>query len=89
MAASELVQELGYSSYPLILDAPISSFGEKKSISFRSPEDSKGQFLLLLKDFIKQDGGDLKLTEDFNQVQADKVHWLSEEPFDDEDLTTL
>ena len=91
MAASELVQELGYSPYPLIFDAPISSFGEKKSISFlKALKDSKGQFLLLLKDFIKQDGGDLKLTEDFNQVQADKVHWLKlKRPFNDEDLTTL
>lgn len=91
LAASTLVQDLGYSSYPLILDAPISSFGEKKSISFlKALKDSSGQFLLLLKDFIQQDGNDLKLSDGFKNVEASKVYWLKlKRPFNDEDLTTL
>lgn len=91
LAASTLVQDLGYNSYPLILDAPISSFGEKKSISFlKALKDSSGQFLLLLKDFIQQDGNDLKLSDGFKDVEASKVYWLKlKRPFNDEDLTTL
>lgn len=91
LAASSLVKESGYSSYPMILDAPISSFGEKKSINFLNAlKDANGQFILLLKDFIQEDGRDLKISDDFKKVSADKVFWLKlKRPFHREDLSTL
>ena len=86
--------------YPLIFDAPVSSFGTKKTKAFLNTINNiKGQKILLLKDFIIEDEDAKKSektnplmldTKEFEKVNKDKAFWVKlKRPFKDGILETL
>lgn len=92
-AISALATELREESYPMIFDAPTSSFGETKSAEFLNLIHETGhQKLLLIKDFLVLDGKTKKLSvkKEFSKVKRDKAFWIQlERPFDKKNLKTL
>ncbi len=92
-AISALASELREESYPMIFDAPTSSFGETKSTEFLNLIHETGhQKLLLIKDFLVLDDKTKKLAvkKEFSSVKRDKAFWIQlERPFDKKNLKTL
>jgi DNA sulfur modification protein DndD len=85
-AISELAREHVDESFPMIFDAPTSSFGETKTVAFLNIiSDTNNQIILLLKDFITYDKetNSLSIKQEFGQVKRDKALWVRvERPFD-------
>ncbi len=92
-AISELATELREESYPMIFDAPTSSFGETKTSQFLNLIYETGnQKILLIKDFltINEKTKKLGVRKEFSDVKRDKAFWIFlERPFDKKDLSTL
>jgi DNA sulfur modification protein DndD len=92
-AISELASERNEEKYPLIFDAPTSSFGETKTGAFLNIIAETGnQIILLLKDFIVQDkeSGTLSIKPEFSHISRDKAFWVKlERPFNPKDLTSI
>ena len=92
-AISELArQKYEVEGYPMILDAPTSSFGETKTGAFLNIISKSGmQIILLLKDFISQDNtNNLQIKEEFKNIKAKKAFWVKlERPFDRKNLQTI
>lgn len=94
MAVSEMAQSKegeSLNSYPLIFDAPISSFDKDKSSQFLNMLKSiPGQKIIMLKDFVSKENGVVKVMEEFNSLSCDSSYLLSlKRPFKKEDLTTI
>ena len=92
-AISELATELREESYPMIFDAPTSSFGETKASQFLNMIfENANQKILLIKDFLATDPETKRLyiKEEFNKVNRHKAFWIAlERPFDKKNLSTL
>ncbi len=92
-AISELASEAKEEKYPLIFDAPTSSFGENKTTEFLNLIYETGnQKILLLKDFLATNpsSGSLEIKKDFEEVKRDKAFWIRlQRPFDKKNLKTL
>lgn len=92
-AISELASEAREEKYPLIFDAPTSSFGDNKTTEFLNLIYETGnQKILLLKDFLATSTSNksLEIQKDFEDVKRDKAFWIRlERPFDSKDLTTI
>lgn len=92
-AISELASERHEEGYPMIFDAPTSSFGETKTAAFLNIlSNSSNQIILLLKDFIVQNKAtnSLEIKPEFNNVRRSKAMMVKlERPFDSKDLTTI
>jgi DNA sulfur modification protein DndD len=91
-AISELTKENNDESYPMIFDAPTSSFGETKTAQFFNLlNEMPGQKILLIKDFIvKNESNNLIIKDEFKQIRKDKAIWVKlERPFDPVKLHTI
>jgi len=90
-AISELARERHEEGFPMLFDAPTSSFGETKTGAFLNIISGSGnQIILLLKDFIAQDGNDLRIKDEFKSIKAKKAFWVKlERPFDRNNLQTI
>jgi DNA sulfur modification protein DndD len=92
-AISELAFETKNEYYPLIFDAPTSSFGDYKTAQFLNlVYETKNQKILVTKNFLDRDKATKKLfiKKDFEFVKRDKAIWVKlEEPFNKNDLTTI
>jgi DNA sulfur modification protein DndD len=92
-AISEIASETREEKYPMIFDAPTSSFGENKSSEFLNMiYNTNNQKILLIKDFISTDtnSDNLSIKPDFYKVKRDKAFWLKlERPFDPLNLKTI
>jgi DNA sulfur modification protein DndD len=92
-AISELASEYREESYPMIFDAPTSSFGETKTSEFLNLIYETGnQKILLLKDFLVTDEKtkQLSVKPAFSNVKRHKAFWIKlERPFDRKVLKTL
>jgi DNA sulfur modification protein DndD len=92
-AISELASEVNSDKFPLIFDAPTSSFGESKTSEFLNLIHEHGnQKILLLKDFLAKDESTntLVIKKEFEDVKRDKAFWLRlERPFDKKVLSTI
>jgi DNA sulfur modification protein DndD len=92
-AISELASEIKQENFPLIFDAPISSFDENKKPEFLNLIYSTGnQKIILIKDFVIKDqkSKQLYISKDFENVRRDKAFWVKlERPFDDNNLKTI
>jgi len=97
LAISELANEIRDETYPMIFDAPTSSFGETKTGDFLNLiNETSNQKIILLKDFIgaikNTDGSikDLFIKDEFNSVKRKKAFWVKlERPFDKNELSTI
>lgn len=92
-AISELAQSRDDEMYPMIFDAPTSSFGENKTSQFLDLiNETENQKILLIKDFLKTDPAtkQLSVKPEFDKVQRSKAFWVKlDRPFDSNDLTTI
>ena len=91
-AISDLAAGKKMEEYPLIFDAPTSSFGESKTSSFLNLlHNNTNQKILLLKDFIiKNDENKLSIKKEFDSVKRNKAFWVRlERPFDNGKLNTI
>jgi DNA sulfur modification protein DndD len=92
-AISELASEIKEENFPMILDAPTSSFGENKTAKFLNLLfETKNQKILLMKDFVHTDEVTQKLSikSEFDNVKRDKAFWVKlERPFDGNILKTI
>jgi DNA sulfur modification protein DndD len=92
-AISELAFETKDEYYPLIFDAPTSSFGDYKTAQFLNlVYETENQKILLTKNFLDRDKATKKLfiKKEFESIKRDKAFWVKlEEPFDKNDLTTI
>jgi DNA sulfur modification protein DndD len=92
-AISELAFETREEKYPMIFDAPTSSFGENKSTEFLNLiYETHNQKILLIKDFLAADKKTktLSIKKEFDNVKRDKAFWVKlERPFDPQNLKTI
>lgn len=91
-AISELTKENNDESFPMIFDAPTSSFGETKTAQFFNLlNNTHGQKILLIKDFlVKDSANNLDIKEEFKRIKRDKAIWVKlERPFDRQKLYTI
>ena len=93
LAISELTEDLNNEKYPLIFDAPTSSFGESKMTEFLNLiYEVKSQTIILIKDYIaKDENRNLYVKPEFIQnVKRNKAFWVRlERPFDEKNLKTI
>lgn len=92
LAISELTYETRNESYPLVFDAPTSSFGENKMTEFLNLiYERENQTIILIKDYIgKDENRNLYIKEEFDNVKRKKAFWLKlERPFDERNLKTI
>lgn len=91
-AISQLSKEKREESYPLIFDAPTSSFGETKTGEFLNMiSATDNQIILLSKDFIVRDkANNLQIKPEFSAIKRDKAFWVKvQRPFDPLNLKTI
>lgn len=92
-AISELATEIQEEKFPMIFDAPTSSFGENKTEQFLNLIYQTGnQKILLIKDFLHIDKVSkiLSIKDEFKNVKRDKAFWVKlERPFDPNNLKTI
>jgi len=92
-AISELASELREEEFPMIFDAPTSSFGDDKTFQFLNLiYETPNQKILLIKDFLATDKttNQLVIKDDFKRVNRNKAFWIKlERPFDKNNLATL
>jgi len=92
-AISELASETREEKYPMIFDAPTSSFGENKSAEFLNLiYETHNQKILLIKDFLVTDkkAKTLSIKKEFDYVKRNKAFWVKlERPFDPQNLKTI
>lgn len=92
-AISELASEIKEENFPMILDAPTSSFGENKTAQFLNLIfETENQKILLIKDFLHTDKATktLSIKKEFENVRRDKAFWVKlERPFDPNNLKTI
>jgi DNA sulfur modification protein DndD len=91
-AISDVAAGKKLEEYPLIFDAPTSSFGESKTSTFLNLlHNNTNQKILLLKDFIiKNDDNKLSIKKEFDSVKRNKAFWVRlERPFDNGKLSTI
>lgn len=92
-AISELASEIKEENFPMIFDAPTSSFGENKTAQFLNLIfETENQKILLIKDFLHTDKASksLSIKKEFENVRRDKAFWVKlERPFDTNNLKTI
>jgi DNA sulfur modification protein DndD len=92
-AISELASETKEENFPMIFDAPTSSFGENKTAQFLNLIfETENQKILLIKDFLHTDKETKTLTikKEFENVRRNKAFWVKlERPFDANNLKTI
>lgn len=92
-AISELASEIKEENFPMIFDAPTSSFGENKTAQFLNLiYETDNQKILLIKDFLHTDRTTkaLSIKKEFESVRRDKAFWVKlERPFDPNNLKTI
>ncbi|MBP7508992.1 MAG: AAA family ATPase [Prolixibacteraceae bacterium] len=93
LAISELAAEYSEESYPMIFDAPTSSFGETKTSQFLNLiYENTNQKILLIKDFLvlNEKTNKLEIKKEFSGVKRNKAFWIClERPFNKKNLSTL
>lgn len=92
-AISELASEIKEENFPMIFDAPTSSFGENKTAQFLNLIfETENQKILLIKDFLHTDKETktLSIKKEFENVRRNKAFWVKlERPFDPNNLKTI
>lgn len=92
LAISELSKEVREDRYPMLFDAPTSSFGESKMTEFLNLiYETDNQTIILIKDYIaKDENKNLYIKPEFDKVKRDKAFWVKlERPFDEKNLKTI
>lgn len=92
-AISELAFEIKEENFPMIFDAPTSSFGENKTAQFLNLIfETDNQKILLIKDFLHTDKETkgLSIKKEFENIKRNKAIWVKlERPFNPNNLKTI
>jgi len=92
-AIAELASEIKEENFPMIFDAPTSSFGGNKTAQFLNLIfETENQKILLIKDFLHTDKTtkSLSIKQEFETVRRNKAFWVKlERPFDPNNLKTI
>jgi len=93
-AISKLAQDNSEEGFPLIMDAPTSSFGETKTGEFLNIiSGTDNQIIVMLKDYLKTDESTKTITikpEFYSNIKKDKAFWVKlQRPFDRNSLKTI
>jgi len=91
-AISELAADIREENFPMIFDAPTSSFGETKTKDFLNLVFETGkQRIVLFYDFVGKNGdSNLFIKPEFNEVKRHKTFWIKRQrPFDKNILSTI
>jgi DNA sulfur modification protein DndD len=87
-AISDLTSDKRDENYPLIFDAPTSSFGGMKESGFYNIIDNlEKQCIIVTKDFLN-DKGEIEMSK-INQLTCSVYRIKKHEPFNDNDLSTI
>ncbi len=92
LAIAELTNEVKEERYPILFDAPTSSFGESKMTEFLNLiYETENQTIILIKDYIAKDKNkNLYIKPEFEKVKRNKAFWVRlERPFDEKNLKTI
>ncbi|WP_374175280.1 AAA family ATPase [Flavobacterium tructae] len=92
LAIAELTNEIKEERYPILFDAPTSSFGESKMTEFLNLiYETENQTIILIKDYIaKDENKNLYIKSEFEKVKRNKAFWVRlERPFDEKNLKTI
>jgi DNA sulfur modification protein DndD len=92
LAIAELTNEVKEERYPILFDAPTSSFGESKMTEFLNLiYETENQTIILIKDYIaKDENKNLYIKIEFEKVKRNKAFWVRlERPFDEKNLKTI
>jgi DNA sulfur modification protein DndD len=92
LAIAELTNEVKEERYPILFDAPTSSFGESKMTEFLNlVYETENQTIMLIKDYIsKEENKSLFIKQEFEKVKRNKAFWVRlERPFDEKNLKTI
>lgn len=80
LSISQMVKNQADESYPLILDAPLSTFDRNKYPSFfNSFKENTEQCIILVKDFIEEnENNKISIDKDYylSDIQKDKSFWI-------------
>jgi DNA sulfur modification protein DndD len=92
-AISKMAELRTEESFPLIFDAPTSSFGSsKRDYFYNIISRSSNQIIVMTKDYLVREKGSMELSvsNEFSSINRDKAIWLKlERPFDSDDLSTI
>ncbi|MFA5850038.1 MAG: AAA family ATPase [Bacteroidales bacterium] len=93
LGISELASETKQESFPMLFDAPTSSFDPAKVQDFYNLlYETKKQRIIATKDFtsMKEDKSPCIDDESFDKIKRDQAYWIYRtRPFDKEDLCTI
>ena len=91
LAVMEISEERNIGSFPIFMDAPVSSFGKKKIGQFMQVMNSiNNQCIVVMKEYLEPDGDDVRVSDDFEELRPNKAFWIKlERPFDRLDLGTV
>lgn len=93
MAISDLTKETQDEHYPMLMDAPVSSFGEikKRELLEMIYNVKNQQTIIFFKDYLDVDkNGNIYILPEFEKVKKESAQWVKlERPFDSEKIETL
>ena len=78
LAISSLLKDKQEESYPIIMDAPTSTFDNEKMKNFyKAMKENSEQSIILSKDFIlKDENGVASISDGFTEINCDKAFWI-------------
>lgn len=91
-AISDLTKDVREEAYPMIMDAPTSSFGESKTKDFLNLIYESGkQIIILTYLFVARDSNQIQyIKPEFQEVNKGKAFWIRRQrPFDKQKLETI
>ena len=91
LAVMEISEERKIGTFPIFMDAPVSSFGKKKIGQFMQVMNSiNNQCIVVMKEYLEPNGDDVRVSDDFEELRPNKAFWIKlKRPFDKQDLSTV
>lgn len=91
LAVMEISEERNIGTFPIFMDAPVSSFGKKKIGQFMQVMNSiNNQCIVVMKEYLEPNGDDVRVSDDFEELRPNKAFWIKlTRPFDKQDLSTV
>ena len=91
LAVMEISKERQIGSFPIFMDAPVSSFGKKKIGQFmQMMNEIPNQCIVVMKEYLEPYGDDVRVSTEFEALKPNKAFRIKlERPFDRQDLRTV
>jgi len=91
LAVMGISEDRKIGSFPIFMDAPVSSFGKKKIGQFMQVMNSiSNQCIVVMKEYLEPDGNDVRISDEFDELKPNRAFWIKlDRPFDRQDLKTV